>query len=377
MDLLLLLIYAGICTAIFKIFKIPLNKYTVPTAVLGGFVFLGFLLFWMNFKHPYAKYAKELYATVPIVPAVSGIVVDVPVTPNEEVEEGAVLFQIDPKPYELEVQRIEARLVDAQQAVKETGSTLGRAEAAVEKAVADRDRTKKAYERAAQAGATVLPQDEIDNKRQLYLANEAVLEAARADYLQIQQSLASQIDGVDTRVLEIEAELEQARYDLARTTVRAPSRGTATQVILREGAMATSLPLRPSMVFVPSERKWIVASFWQNARRNLQPGAEAEVILDAVPGHIFTGELARVLPVIPEAELQPGGTLVSGDILKHHDRMIALIELDEDLNAMGIPIGIQGRAAVYTEQDALRSSPVRRILLRMMGWLNYLYPIKS
>ena len=32
MDLLLLLIYAGICTAIFKIFKIPLNKYTVPTA---------------------------------------------------------------------------------------------------------------------------------------------------------------------------------------------------------------------------------------------------------------------------------------------------------------------------------------------------------
>jgi multidrug efflux pump subunit AcrA (membrane-fusion protein) len=54
------------------------------------------------------------------------------------------------------------------------------------------------------------------------MANEAVLEAARADYLQIQQSLASQIDGVDTRVLAVEAELEQARYDLARTTVRAP-----------------------------------------------------------------------------------------------------------------------------------------------------------
>lgn len=192
---------------------------------------------------------------MPIVPAVSGIVVEVPVTPNEEVEKGAVLFQIDPKPYELEVQRIEAKLVDAQHAVKETGSTLGGAEAAVEKAIADRDRSKKAYERAAEAGAKVLPQDEIDNKRQLYLADEAVLEAARADYLQIQQSLASQIDGVDTRVLEIRA--------------------------------------------------------------------------------------------------------------------------DEDLNALGIPIGVQGRAAVYTEQDALHSSPVRRILLRMMGWLNYLYPIKS
>ena len=36
MDLLLLLLYAGFATAIFKIFKIPLNKYTVPTAILGG-----------------------------------------------------------------------------------------------------------------------------------------------------------------------------------------------------------------------------------------------------------------------------------------------------------------------------------------------------
>ena len=36
MDLLLILTYAGLCIAIFKIFKIPLNKWTVPTAVLGG-----------------------------------------------------------------------------------------------------------------------------------------------------------------------------------------------------------------------------------------------------------------------------------------------------------------------------------------------------
>jgi multidrug resistance efflux pump len=301
MDLLLLLIYAGICTAIFKIFKIPLNKYTVPTAVLGGFVFLGFLLFWMNFKHPYAKYAKELYVTVPIVPAVSGIVVDVPVEANQVVDEGAVLFKIDPKPFQLEVDRIDAKLVDARQAVKESGSTLERAKAAVEKAVADRDRSKKAFERAAEAGAEVLPQDEIDNKRQLYLANEAVLEAARADFIQIQQSLAAQIGGVDTRVLEIEAELEKARYDLERTTVRAPSRGMVTQLILREGAMAASLPLRPLMVFVPSERRWIVASFWQNAKRNLREGAEAEVIFDAVPGQIFKGTMAKVLPRPPLA----------------------------------------------------------------------------
>jgi multidrug resistance efflux pump len=377
MDLLLLLFYAGVCTAIFKIFKIPLNKYTVPTAVLGGIVFLGFLLFWMNFKHPYAKYAKELFASIPIVPAVSGIVTDVMVEPNTEVEAGAVLFQIDKKPYQLEIDRIEARLVDTRQAVKETSATLESAKADVEKAIADRDRSKDAYDRAFKAGVGAVPQDEIDNKRQAFLANEAELTAARADLEQIELSLAAQIGGVDTRILEIEAELDKANYDLERTTVRAPSKGMATQLALREGAMATSFPVRPSLVFVPTARRQIVASFWQNARRNVSEGREAEVILDAAPGHIFPGRITTVVPVIPEADIQAGGDLISGDVLKHHDRMLALIELEEDLNDFHLPVGVQGSAAVYSEQDALHSHPVRRILLRMMGWLNYLYPIKK
>ena len=32
MDLLLILTYTAICVAVFKIFRIPLNKWTVPTA---------------------------------------------------------------------------------------------------------------------------------------------------------------------------------------------------------------------------------------------------------------------------------------------------------------------------------------------------------
>ena len=36
MELLLILIYTAICTAVFKIFRIPVNKWTLPTAILGG-----------------------------------------------------------------------------------------------------------------------------------------------------------------------------------------------------------------------------------------------------------------------------------------------------------------------------------------------------
>jgi hypothetical protein len=36
MELLLILTYSAICVAVFKIFRIPVNKWTLPTAALGG-----------------------------------------------------------------------------------------------------------------------------------------------------------------------------------------------------------------------------------------------------------------------------------------------------------------------------------------------------
>ena len=36
METLMLLTYAALCIVVFKVFRIPLNKWTVPTAVLGA-----------------------------------------------------------------------------------------------------------------------------------------------------------------------------------------------------------------------------------------------------------------------------------------------------------------------------------------------------
>lgn len=53
MDLLLIMTYAALCITIFKVFKIPLNKWTVPTAVLGGVIIIGTLILLMNYNHPF------------------------------------------------------------------------------------------------------------------------------------------------------------------------------------------------------------------------------------------------------------------------------------------------------------------------------------
>ena len=99
MDLLLILTYAAICYGIFKLFKIPVNAYTLLTAVLGGVFLLGFLLLAMNYNHPYTKEARFFYYTTPIVPTVSGRVVEVVAKPGEHLKAGDVLFRIEDTTY--------------------------------------------------------------------------------------------------------------------------------------------------------------------------------------------------------------------------------------------------------------------------------------
>lgn len=99
MDLLLVLTYAALCVAVFKIFRIPLNKWTVPTAVLGGITLVGTLILLMNYNHPFTQVGGQIYATTPIVPNVRGRVTEVVVEPNKLLHKGDVLFKIDDTPF--------------------------------------------------------------------------------------------------------------------------------------------------------------------------------------------------------------------------------------------------------------------------------------
>ena len=88
MELLLILTYSAICVAIFKIFKIPINKWTLPTAVLGGIFLIGFILLVMNYNHPFTTNARIYFTVTPVLPAVKGRVIEVPAKANVPLKEG-------------------------------------------------------------------------------------------------------------------------------------------------------------------------------------------------------------------------------------------------------------------------------------------------
>jgi len=99
MELLLILIYVSLCYFVFKVFKIPVNQWSLATAALGGIIGIALLLLIMNYNHPFTTNARIYFAVTPVLPAVRGRVIEVPVETNKPLKEGDVLFRIDPKPY--------------------------------------------------------------------------------------------------------------------------------------------------------------------------------------------------------------------------------------------------------------------------------------
>ena len=85
--------------------------------------------------------------------------------------------------------------------------------------------------------------------RQNYLAQEASVKSSAAEQKQIQSQLDSLVLGEHSQIASLKAQLAEAKYNLEQTIVRAPSDGYVTQVLIRPGTYAASLPLRPVMVF--------------------------------------------------------------------------------------------------------------------------------
>lgn len=77
MDLLIVLTYVALAWAVFKIFRIPVNQWTLATAALGGVFLVRGLILLMNYNHPYTFTAQKAVIAIPITPQVTGIVTEV------------------------------------------------------------------------------------------------------------------------------------------------------------------------------------------------------------------------------------------------------------------------------------------------------------
>ena len=343
MDLLLILTYTALCVAVFKIFRIPLNKWTVPTAALGGVILIGTLIMLMNYNHPYSEMARNYYISTPIVPLVKGRVTEVPVQPNQPVKKGDVLFRIDDEPFRLKADSLTARVESNREHLKSI-------EARLRSAKLDRDRARELMQRG------------VGKQRDLDVSQANV------------DDIVAQIDQQKANLNDLQAQLQEAKYQQSQTVVYAPTDGHVVQLALRPGMIATPFMFRPVMTFIHKDDTAYVGWFWQNSMQRLAVGDEAEVVIDGVPGKIFKGTVTSVIPAIAAGNVQANVGLLDQTTAVRPGRLPVLISItDPEWAKYQVIAGASGQAAIYTEHFH-HVSIMRKILLRMASWMNYIFP---
>jgi multidrug resistance efflux pump len=375
MELLLILIYVSICYIVFKVFRIPVNQWSLATAALGGIIGIALLLLIMNYNHPFTTNARIYFAVTSVLPSVRGRVIEVPAQTNAPLKEGDVLFRVDPAPYQFVVDQKKAALAEAEQNVKQLKTVLDQATASTERANAQRELAQQNYDRQAELfEKKIIAQATLDTfTRNLETANQSLL-GARAEEERARLAYSSNIEGVNTTVARLSAELADAQWDLDQTVTRAPATGFVTQVALRPGVYVVPAPLRPVMVFVNTDKRdrQFTAAFQQNSLQRVKAGDEVEAAFDAVPGRVFKGKVRLVLDAIAAGQLAATGTLVDVGARTEGGRALAVIDIEDDMSPYQIPLGAAAQVAIYTEHWH-HVSLLRKILLRMRSWQNYVF----
>ena len=375
MELLLALIYVSFCIAIFKIFRIPVNQWSLSTAVLGGIIGISLTLLVMNYNHPFTANARIYFAVTPILPTVKGRVVEVPVQANAPLKEGDVLFRVDPKPFEYVVAEKKAALAEAEQNVKQLKASFDQAAAQAERANAQLQLAEQNYDRQAQLfKANVVAQATLDTATRNLDVSKQSFAAAKAEEERARLAYTSNIGGVNTAVAKLRAELADAEFDLEQTTTRAAGPGFVTQVSLRPGMYAIPAQLRTSMFFVntgPQDRE-LGAAFQQNSLQRVKAGDDAEVAFDAVPGRVFKGKVRTVVDAISTGQLGTTVGLIEPETRTTAGRAVAIIDVSDEMRDYQIPLGATAQVAIYTEHWH-HLSLLRKVLLRMRSWQNYVF----
>ncbi len=266
----------------------------------------------MQFWAPGGK-VLVLQNAVPIVPNVSGQVIEISVKPNELINKGDPLFKLDPTLYQAGVNQIQAQLELANARLREAQDL------------------KK------------------DNAISIW------------EYEQYQ-----------AQAKQLKASLDTAEYNLEQTVIRAPADGFVTNLALREGARVSSIPMAQIMTFIDTSDHVIFTQILQSYLRFIEPGQLVEVTFKRQPGKIYTGKVDFIINANATGQVMASGKMVATREIKAMPFSVRIL-LDDKEFMNTLPAGTVGSIAIYTGQGKM-THIIRKVMIRMDSLTNYFNP---
>jgi len=402
MEVLLLGIYSFFVWLVFFKFKwLPWNTVSQVIVITLPIVALTALILTLNVVAPSSSDVRVLKYVVNVVPQVRGRVLEVPAEGNQPMKKGDVLYKIDPTPYQLSVNALEAQLANTQGSSRELDEQLIGAVAQVSAA---NSAIQTSTSRVTQATAQVeLARKRVAQYRELSArgagnkfdleqaetnlrdaestldgarSTEAQSRSAQAQALaaerQIRQKMGAKSGGEWAQVAQVRAQLEQAKWELSQTVAYAPANGTPTNVQLRTGAFVVPMPIAPALTFIEDEFV-IVALFNQNELTQVKPGDEAEVVLLTLPGEVIKAKVDSIIWAQGQGQAMPFSNLVpsTGVSGPPPDRFPVKLTVDPKYHESFLAAGARGNAAIYTEHGEMIHI-IRKVIMRVGTKINYL-----
>jgi multidrug efflux system membrane fusion protein len=250
----------------------------------------------------FAAYTADAYVhsdLVSLAPQVTGRIVAVHVTDNQDVVEGDLLATIDPVPFQLAVDQRRAELTEARAQITADQDRISSARDVLAASVSAAN-----YARETQTRLSTLETAQDVSRVDLDQANDRLRRANAArdaadQAVSTAQSMLSMHQAAEARAT---AALSLAEWQLARTRLVAPTSGIVTSLTLRVGDTAQAdVPL----IGIVDAKAWrIIANYKESYLREFKPGDTAFVSLDSNPWHLRRARVASIARGISRAPVQ-------------------------------------------------------------------------
>nr|WP_315849994.1 efflux RND transporter periplasmic adaptor subunit [Mariniblastus fucicola] len=179
-------------------------------------------------------YAGRLEAVdlVEIRARVSGYLQSVDFTEGQIVEKGDLLFVVDPRPFETELNAAKARYRQAESKLVQSRAMLNEAKARKLQSDAQLRLAQARYRRAQSLGqSNAISREEIDESEAEFTQAEADMEGVKAGIASAEAALAT----AEAEVGVAAAGIETAELNLEYTHIRAPVTGRVSRKYITEG----------------------------------------------------------------------------------------------------------------------------------------------
>ncbi|WP_244479597.1 HlyD family secretion protein [Methylobacterium sp. Leaf111] len=347
-----------------------MRRITLVVVALGAILFVYGIA--GDRETPYTAQGLVQAYLVRIAPEVAGKVTEVGVRTDQRVNAGTVLFRIDPDAYALAVRRAEAKLEAAGQSIGASTAAVASAQAKLADAVSKRENAREQTARIFELVRKGVYAQARQQQAQTTLESaEAVVSQAQAEVEKAQQTLGPQ--GKDNpQIREAMGALEQANFDLTRTTIVAPSDGGVTNLSLAVGQVLGKG--EAAMTYIDLREVWIEAAFRENSLESIKVGDPVEIVLDILPGRVLAGKVGALGYGVGNRSVDvrtglPSPRSQSGWI-RTPQPMPVRIEFDRETRPLRV--GSQASVMVYPSDNAIMNA-IGRFRMRLVALLTYVH----